>query len=302
MPDIPKVSMIVIAMTLKLFLQLFVGNLLVDTMYYCIQILMFWNFILTLFARIACSSRWKLGLRIVFTLNLNTVKASMSLKNAFLKKSLYKIWCQLFYQLGRILMCLYGFQIFRYHLKDIIIGKIYFLLVRIKLKNMELEIRRRESTGSGPNTYVETETLAKFELMDGAPVRGTVANFIYLTPYFLTYIFNITDLDFSEISWIFFSTELLQPCFYRIRACVSICLEFSVLMNRWNNIFSKTFILAWQQLRCYNFIFEISMCYLYLVMGMSIRLSKNPPNTWKNLVKFELYPMSSNTYTQIQVT
>lgn len=38
---------------------------------------------------------------------------------------------------------------------------------------MELEIRRRESTGSGTNTYVETETLAKFELMDGAPVRGT---------------------------------------------------------------------------------------------------------------------------------
>jgi vacuolar protein sorting-associated protein 26 len=43
---------------------------------------------------------------------------------------------------------------------------------------MELEIRRRESTGSGPNTYVETETLAKFELMDGAPVRGTTE-----TPY-----------------------------------------------------------------------------------------------------------------------
>jgi vacuolar protein sorting-associated protein 26 len=57
-------------------------------------------------------------------------------------------------------------------LKDVILGKIYFLLVRIKIKNMELEIRRRESTGSGPNTYIETETLAKFELMDGAPVRG----------------------------------------------------------------------------------------------------------------------------------
>jgi len=37
---------------------------------------------------------------------------------------------------------------------------------------MDLEIRRRESTGSGTNTHVETETLAKFELMDGAPVRG----------------------------------------------------------------------------------------------------------------------------------
>lgn len=60
----------------------------------------------------------------------------------------------------------------RYHLKDVIIGKIYFLLVRIKIKNMDLEIRRRESTGSGANTHVETETLAKFELMDGAPVRG----------------------------------------------------------------------------------------------------------------------------------
>ena len=74
-------------------------------------------------------------------------------------------------------MFILDFKIYRYHLKDVIIGKIYFLLVRIKLKNMELEIRRRESTGSGPNTYVETETLAKFELMDGAPVRGTLANF-----------------------------------------------------------------------------------------------------------------------------
>ena len=37
---------------------------------------------------------------------------------------------------------------------------------------MDLEIRRRESTGSGANTRVETEMLAKFELMDGAPVRG----------------------------------------------------------------------------------------------------------------------------------
>lgn len=46
-------------------------------------------------------------------------------------------------------------------------------MVRIKLKNMDVEIRRRESTGSGANTHVETETLAKFELMDGAPVRGT---------------------------------------------------------------------------------------------------------------------------------
>jgi len=37
----------------------------------------------------------------------------------------------------------------RYHLKDVIVGKIYFLLVRIKIKNMEIAIIKRETTGSG---------------------------------------------------------------------------------------------------------------------------------------------------------
>nr|KJB52518.1 hypothetical protein B456_008G266300 [Gossypium raimondii] len=75
----------------------------------------------------------------------------------------------------------------KYHLKDVIIGKIYFLLVRIKIKNMDLEIRRRESTGSGANTHVETETLAKYELMDGAPVRGeSIPIRLFLSPYELT--------------------------------------------------------------------------------------------------------------------
>ncbi|KAG5220399.1 vacuolar protein sorting-associated protein [Salix suchowensis] len=75
----------------------------------------------------------------------------------------------------------------KYHLKDVIIGKIYFLLVKIKIKNMDLEIRRRESTGSGANTRVETETVAKFELMDGAPVRGeSIPIRLFLSPYELT--------------------------------------------------------------------------------------------------------------------
>jgi vacuolar protein sorting-associated protein 26 len=37
----------------------------------------------------------------------------------------------------------------RYHLKDVVIGKIYFLLVRIKVKHMEIALIKRESTGSG---------------------------------------------------------------------------------------------------------------------------------------------------------
>jgi len=156
----------------------------------------------------------------------------------------------------------------RYHLKDAIVGKIYFLLVRIKIKHMELAIIKRETTGTGmcgflrcywvkimsihpfylfvlpfawcsfihlfinrfilsfihlfnqslphslihssnhtfihsfihlfihsfihsfasnsfhslifiligPNTYNENETIAKYEIMDGAPVRGKISS------------------------------------------------------------------------------------------------------------------------------
>ncbi|CAO2149838.1 unnamed protein product [Urochloa humidicola] len=86
----------------------------------------------------------------------------------------------------------------KYNLKDVIVGKIYFLLVRIKIKNMELEIRRRESTGSGSNTYVETETLAKFELMDGAPVRGeSIPVRLFLTPYEMTPTYRNINNKFS---------------------------------------------------------------------------------------------------------
>ena len=37
----------------------------------------------------------------------------------------------------------------RYHLRDVVHGKIFFLLVRIKIKNMEVAIIRRESAAAG---------------------------------------------------------------------------------------------------------------------------------------------------------
>lgn len=75
----------------------------------------------------------------------------------------------------------------KYHLKDVVVGKIYFLLVRIKLKHMEVEIRRRETTGSGSSAHNESETIAKYEIMDGAPVRGeNIPIRLYLSPYDLT--------------------------------------------------------------------------------------------------------------------
>jgi len=60
----------------------------------------------------------------------------------------------------------------KYHLKDVIIGKIYFLLVRLKIKSMNISLIKRETTGSGLDMYNENRTLSKFEIMDGAPVRG----------------------------------------------------------------------------------------------------------------------------------
>ncbi|KAI9784545.1 MAG: hypothetical protein M1816_000811 [Peltula sp. TS41687] len=73
----------------------------------------------------------------------------------------------------------------KYHLKDVIVGRIYFLLVRLKIKHMELSIIRRETTGAAPNQYNESETLVRFEIMDGEtiPIRLFLGGFD-LTPTF----------------------------------------------------------------------------------------------------------------------
>jgi vacuolar protein sorting-associated protein 26 len=86
----------------------------------------------------------------------------------------------------------------RYHLKDVIVGKIYFLLVRIKIKHMELSIIRRETTGSPPNQYNESETITKFEIMDGAPVRGeTIPIRLFLGGFDLTPTFRDVNKKFN---------------------------------------------------------------------------------------------------------
>lgn len=88
-----------------------------------------------------------------------------------------------------------------YHLQDIIRGKIHFLLVRIKIKHMELAVIRRETSGEGVaaaaaaasasdsaaaaaaaasanvdanNIFTETQTLVKYEIMDGWPSANEV--------------------------------------------------------------------------------------------------------------------------------
>ncbi|EFJ42180.1 hypothetical protein VOLCADRAFT_77226 [Volvox carteri f. nagariensis] len=86
----------------------------------------------------------------------------------------------------------------KYHLRDVVVGKINFLLVRIKLKYMEIEIKRKETTGSGNSTHNENDTIAKYEIMDGAPVRSeSIPIRLYLSPFDLTPTYREVHNKFS---------------------------------------------------------------------------------------------------------
>lgn len=75
----------------------------------------------------------------------------------------------------------------RFSLKEVIVGRIYFLLVRLKIKHMEISLIRRETVGSPPNQVVDSETMVKFEIMDGAPVKGeSIPIRLFLGGYNLT--------------------------------------------------------------------------------------------------------------------
>ena len=58
-----------------------------------------------------------------------------------------------------------------YHLKDVVVGRIYFLMVRVKIVRMELSVLRREVTGSGMFFLSETRTLILFFF---CPSWGTI--------------------------------------------------------------------------------------------------------------------------------
>jgi vacuolar protein sorting-associated protein 26 len=86
----------------------------------------------------------------------------------------------------------------KYHLNDVILGKIYFLLVRIKIKHMELAVIRREAAGTGSNTYNDSENITKYELMDGAPVKGECVPIrLFLSPLDLTPTYRSVNNIFS---------------------------------------------------------------------------------------------------------
>eukprot|EP01064_Diplonema_japonicum_P033370 TRINITY_DN6547_c1_g2_i1.p1 TRINITY_DN6547_c1_g2~~TRINITY_DN6547_c1_g2_i1.p1 ORF type:complete len:323 (+),score=30.18 TRINITY_DN6547_c1_g2_i1:61-1029(+) len=81
-----------------------------------------------------------------------------------------------------------------YHLQDVVLGKIFFLLVKIRIKYMELSLLKRETSGS----YHEHDTMAKYEVMDGHPVAGeTIPVRFFLSPFKLTPTYKQVEDKFS---------------------------------------------------------------------------------------------------------
>jgi len=79
----------------------------------------------------------------------------------------------------------FEYQKSKFHLKDVLVGRIFFLLVRVKIKHMEVIIVKKETISavgtSGPLN--DNVNLATFELMDGAAVQGeSVPVRLFLSP------------------------------------------------------------------------------------------------------------------------
>ncbi len=64
------------------------------------------------------------------------------------------VWLQMEVGIEECLHIEFEYAKGRYHLTDTVVGKIYFLLVRIRLKHMEIEIRRRETTGASASRFL----------------------------------------------------------------------------------------------------------------------------------------------------
>lgn len=91
----------------------------------------------------------------------------------------------------------------RFALKEVIVGRIFFLLVRLKIKHMEISLIKRETVGLPPNQVVDSETLVKFEIMDGAPVKGeSIPIRLFLGGYNLTPTYKDVNKKFSTRTYL----------------------------------------------------------------------------------------------------
>eukprot|EP00347_Sterkiella_histriomuscorum_P007696 403347921 len=78
----------------------------------------------------------------------------------------------------------------KFHIKDCIVGQIHFNLIKIRIKHMEVAIIQRETIGSGNQSQSENQTLSRFEVMDGSPIKDEkipVRFYLSSTPLTPTY-------------------------------------------------------------------------------------------------------------------
>ena len=90
-----------------------------------------------------------------------------------------------------------------FSLKDVIVGKIFFLLVRLKIKHMEISLIRRETVGSPPNQVTDSSTIVRFEIMDGAPAKGeTIPIRLFLRGFDLCPTYRDVNKKFSTRTYL----------------------------------------------------------------------------------------------------
>ncbi|KAL6928274.1 hypothetical protein ACO0SA_003009 [Hanseniaspora valbyensis] len=109
-----------------------------------------------------------------------------------------KIWCELYDDISQLKQkpvkldigienCLHiEFEFGRSHytLDDLVMGRVYFLLSRLKIKNMELSLITRETISNGDKSVISETIPVIFEIMDGSPVKGeTIPIRLFLSGY-----------------------------------------------------------------------------------------------------------------------
>jgi vacuolar protein sorting-associated protein 26 len=67
---------------------------------------------------------------------------------------------------------IFEFDRTKYHSKDTVSGTVTFKKVSIRLKSMELQIIKKETIGAGTTAIPENEIIAKYEIMDGGPIKS----------------------------------------------------------------------------------------------------------------------------------
>lgn len=76
----------------------------------------------------------------------------------------------------------------RFHLREVIVGKIFFAKVKLKIRSLEILLLKKERLGSGlitdEDARTETLQVGKVEVMDGFPAKGeTVPIRIFLAQF-----------------------------------------------------------------------------------------------------------------------